>query len=98
MLTADGYRVMACKTAKDGIELSGRHDRPVQLLIAGFDEDGEKLARSLYSSVPALRVIWVGTHETLSPAAWLPPAQQYTLAKPFALSEVLRNVRALLDA
>lgn len=97
MLTADGYRVTATKTAKEGLELSRRHDRPVQLLTATFDDVGESLARTLHASVPGLRVLWVGNHEASAPATWLPPKHQATLAKPYALSEVLRSVRALLD-
>jgi CheY-like chemotaxis protein len=96
MLTADGYRALAAKTADVGMELSRKQDRPVELLIAGSDEKGEALARALHEKFPTLRWLRVGNQDP-EPVSWLAVEHQAVLAKPFALSEILRSVRALLD-
>jgi len=98
MLTADGYHVLAAKTSSDGLHLARDHERAVQLLIAPLENGGEGLARRLRSRSPTLRVLWIGLHDTSAPATIIPREHQASLAKPFALSEVLRSVRSLLDA
>jgi two-component system cell cycle sensor histidine kinase/response regulator CckA len=75
-------------------------------------DDAERLARALHAARPDLRVLATGGHEssagttdsfsggqtTAKPRfAWLAPDAQGTLPKPFALSELLRAVRSLLD-
>lgn len=98
MLTVDGYRVSAAPTPGDALELKPDETRPVQLLIVGADPAGEALARELHRRFARLRVLWVGQMERPEPMPWLPAGQQAGIAKPFALSELLRSVRALLDA
>ncbi len=97
MLTADGYRVLAAATPREGLTLAREESRPVQLLISVCEDDGEKLARELLAKAPGLRVLCVSSHEA-SPLSWIAPERQLALTKPFALSEMLRSVRALLDA
>lgn len=98
MLTVDGYRVTAAKTPADALEMKGEDARPIQLLIAGADAAGETLARELHQRSARLRVLRVGQMQQPEPMAWLPANQQAVITKPFALSELLRSVRALLDA
>jgi len=97
MLTADGYRVLAAKTPKEGLRLARDQSRPVELLIAASD-GGETLARELAKHAPNLRVLGIGNQGVPPAIAWLSPERQGALAKPFALSELLRSARALLDA
>lgn len=98
MLTADGYRVLAASSAKEGAKLARENSRPVELLIAPKENGGEELARKLRKQHAGLRVLCIGNHETNRPLPWLNEKRQTSLSKPFALSEILRNVRALLDA
>jgi CheY-like chemotaxis protein len=98
MLTADGYRVLAAATPKEAHKLARDNDRAVQLLIASFENGGEALARELQKKTSELRVLRISSEETRHPIKWIPATHQVDLAKPFALSEILRSVRALLDA
>ncbi len=98
MLTADGYRVLAARNAAEGRKLARENPRPVQLLIASLADGGESLARELHGKAADLRVLCIGNHDTPATVPWLAPVRQASLAKPFALSEILRSVRALLDA
>lgn len=96
MLTADGYRVTAAKAFS---EIVAKGDLPrVQLLIANLAGDGEKHAKRLLESNPTLRVLCTSQHDFKMPATWLPPQRQACLNKPYALSELLRAARKLLDA
>jgi PAS domain S-box-containing protein len=97
MLTADGYRVMAASSPKEALRLAQGQERPVELLIAESGS-GELLARDLSKTAPGLRVLCIGSQTTPPPFEWMMPERQASLVKPFALSELLRQVRALLDA
>lgn len=97
ILTADGYRVLAAGSFAE----AGRRANPaapVQLLIASLAGEGEKFARRLLAGQPGLRILCVANHDQRMPVAWLPPANQACLNKPYALSELVRATRALLDA
>ncbi|HYD83519.1 MAG TPA: ATP-binding protein [Opitutus sp.] len=101
MLTADGYRVLAAKNAAEGRKIAreqSSQSRPVQLLIAGLADGGEALARLLHEQLRELRVLCIGNYDAPETLPWLDANRQASLAKPFALSEILRSVRALLDA
>jgi len=98
MLTTDGYRVLAASSPKQGLKLAREENRPVQLVVTIREDGGEKLCRELHARQPNLRVLCLGHHDSPASLDWLPPERQAALAKPFALSEVLRCVRALLDA
>ncbi len=98
ILTADGYRVLAAAQPGEGSRLA-LAGRPVELLITPLGaagDDSEKLARALHASHPGLRVLATGGAEPPG-LAWLPAVDQGALVKPFALSELLRAVRSLLD-
>ncbi len=98
MLAADGYNVLAAASAREAAKRAREHSRPAQLLIAPLENGGEKLARRLAKSNPALRVLAIGQFDAPLALPWLSASRQTTLSKPFALSEILRSVRALLDA
>jgi DNA-binding response OmpR family regulator len=98
MLTVDGYRVTAARNPEQALRMKRDDPRPVQLLIVGADAAGEALAQELHRRSARLRVLRVGQVECPGPMAWLPANRQAAIAKPFALSELLRSVRALLDA
>ncbi|PTX98612.1 ATP-binding protein [Opitutus sp. ER46] len=97
MLTTDGYRVTALSNAADAPrDQSLLHN--VELLITSFRGEGEKLARRILSRRSDLRVLVIGEGATEEgPIKWLAPARQKRLNKPYVLSELLREVRRLLD-
>ncbi len=98
MLGADGYRVSAAKSFAELAREDANPARPVQLLIANLAGDGEKFARRLQSAQPNLRVLCTTSHDFRMPVEWLAPERQACLNKPYALSELLRATRRLLDA
>ncbi len=98
ILTADGYRVTdvrKCSDARDKIR-SGE-TRPVQLLIANITGEGERLAKDLLSERRDLRVLNACNQGAQQTLGWLPAGRQTSLPKPFALSELLKAARKLLD-
>jgi len=97
ILTADGYRVTAANSFVDATrELPPQ--QPLHLLISTVAGDGEKFARRLLATHPNLRVLCTGEHEPLSIFPWLRPERQACIHKPYALSELIRMSRKLLDA
>ena len=98
MLTADGYRVVAAETTKQARQLVRDAERPIQLLIVELVGGGDDFARELHTRSPDVRLLGIGNQDIPPPVDWLTAARQSGLAKPFALSEISRRVRALLDA
>ena len=97
ILTADGYTVLLARTATLAAPLARRHGRPVHLLIGNLlPLDGAKLARTLHTRYPEVRLIATDT-QAAPPLPLIPPQAQRTLAKPYALSTLLQTVRAVLD-
>ena len=97
ILTADGYRVTAAKTFADASR-EAAPDWPVQLLIASPMGEGEKFARRLLATYPNLRVLCTSNHDGTPRVPWLPDGRQACIHKPYALSELIRAARKLLDA
>ncbi len=97
MLTADGYRVTALAACSEAPRDAERL-RAVQLLIASTRTDCEKLVRRILGHRSDLRVLSVSDREQEPPLDSVPPARQARLRKPYALSEVLRAARKLLDS
>jgi CheY-like chemotaxis protein len=90
ILTADGYHVTAANSVAEAARRAAAIE-PVQLLIAN-------LAGRVHVGQPALRVLGVGDHDFRMPMSWLPAERQAALQKPYALSELVRATRRLLDA
>ncbi len=97
MLTADGYRAMDARTPSEGLTLAKAATRPVQLLIINLAGDGEKMARTLYKQHPELRILNACNHGAQHSPRWIDARRLATMTKPFALSELLKAVRGLLD-
>ena len=99
ILTSDGYRVLDAGSPGEAQSAARAHGRPVHLLVLDPGPPGgdrEKLARALHAVHAGLRVL-VTSGTDPRPLDWLAANAQGTLAKPFALSELLRAVRSLLD-
>jgi two-component system, cell cycle sensor histidine kinase and response regulator CckA len=97
ILTTDGYRVTAVKSPAE-LSPSLGDEIPIQLLIANVAGDVEKFARRIQAATPNLRILYTADEEPKSPLSWLPAPRQKSLTKPYALSELVRAARALLDA
>ncbi len=97
ILTADGYQVTAVSNFAEARRQTPGTE-PVQLLIGTLAGDGEKFARRLLSAQPKLRILCTCNSDFEMSVSWLPKEHQACLTKPYALNELLRATRALLDA
>lgn len=99
ILTTDGYRVTDAANATEAMPHIRGRKPPVQLLIINLDGAGRRLAQALGKSAPDLRVLDICNQGARHGAIKaLPAAHQQSLPKPFALSQLLRAARQLLDA
>ena len=100
ILTADGYDVIAQASPAAAL-ISVKHSKtPVHLVIADTSAptgDTFDMIRTLQRDQPGLRVLCTPNQDA-PPITFLPSSRQMTLAKPFALSSLLHDVRKLLDA
>jgi len=98
ILTADGYRVTAAGTVS-ALAQEPAPPRPVQLLIAPPSPEVEKHGRRLLKQSPGLRFLCIRPSEqTPALVSWISRRRQANIAKPYALSELVRATRKLLDA
>lgn len=97
ILTADGYRVFAAESQGKALHRILDLAQPLRLLIANVSGDGEKFARKLNRTHKNLRVLCTGPSAGTKTAAWLPPKHHARLSKPYALSELLKAARKILD-
>jgi CheY-like chemotaxis protein len=98
MLTADGYRVEAAETLKQARKILRESERPIQLVIIDVEGEGADFVRELNEKTGSARLLSIGNQQPPPPVDWLDAKRQASMAKPFALSEIARNVRMLLDA
>jgi two-component system, cell cycle sensor histidine kinase and response regulator CckA len=101
ILTAEGYEVLAANRPPDALAMAKRHGRPIDLLITDLADPqglGLELARELQTLKPGFRILSTSNQEEARPVPWLPAAHQAHIVKPFALHQVLRRARELLDA
>jgi PAS domain S-box-containing protein len=100
ILTADGYQVLAERSAEEALHAIRRRRAKIDLLITQIGSapgnDGEKLVRALHEVQPNMRVLSTCNPEC-APLDFLPSAAQACLMKPFTLSSLMKATRALLD-
>ena len=97
ILTADGYRVTAIKSFAD-VAREKPPARPFQLFIGSLGGDGEKFLRRLVEASPALRVLCTAQNDFKLPVPWIASERQAIINKPYALNDLMRAARTLLDA
>jgi hypothetical protein len=97
ILTAEGYRVTASKAFAD-VAREPPPTRAFQLFIGSLAGEGEKFVRRLVEVYPSLRVLCTAQHDFKMPVSWVAPERQAIINKPYALSELLRAARKLLDS
>ncbi|QYM78916.1 PAS domain S-box protein [Horticoccus luteus] len=98
ILTADGYRVTAAASLKTALAHPARSAPPFKLLIARVSGEAETFARQLLAQLPDLRVLRMTESDTVPALRWWPEQHQTSLTKPFALNELLKATRRVLDA
>ena len=95
----NGVRTQAhARTPVEGLKRAVSFNKPVQLLVTNLSIEGEKLAQTLYRKESGLRVLNACNQNAQHTLNWLSSTHQISLTKPFALSELLRAARKLLDA
>jgi two-component system, cell cycle sensor histidine kinase and response regulator CckA len=97
ILTSDGYRVTATKSFSDATR-KAPGVRPYQLFIGSLAGEGEKFARRLVETHPSLRILCTAQNDFKLPVPWIASDRQAIINKPYALNELLRAARTLLDA
>lgn len=97
MLTADGYRAMDARTTREGLTLAKAATRPIQLLIVNLAGNGDRMAKALHKIHPDLRILNACNQGAQHSPKWIEAKHLATMTKPFALSELLKAVRGLLD-
>jgi PAS domain S-box-containing protein len=96
ILTADGYRVTATKSFAEIARTPPA--RRFQLFIGSLAGDGERFARRLAETHPSLRVLCTAQNDFKLPVSWIATERQAIINKPYALNELMRAARTLLDA
>ncbi|MBI5382242.1 MAG: PAS domain S-box protein [Opitutae bacterium] len=99
MLTSDGYQVMTAHDAVQALQLARTLGQPPHILIAsiGEQEGCDQLVQALRERNPNLCVLCTAPCEQICPSACMTAARRLCLPKPFALSELLKATRQLLD-
>ena len=96
ILTADGYQVTAIRSFAD-LTRGGLPKRPFQLYIGSLAGETERYVRRLVEKYPSLRVLCTGPSDVRVPIPWAALERQAVIYKPYALSELMRAARKLLD-
>ena len=97
ILTSDGYRVIDAANPAGAARRTASIGKAVQLLVINLDREGEKLAKSLQKN-GGLRVLDTCDRNAWQTLTWRPSGHPAALPRPFALSELLKAARRLLDA
>jgi PAS domain S-box-containing protein len=101
-LQQNGYTVLHAKNGKDALEIAQRYRGSIHLLLSDVvmpEMNGHELARDLKRLRPRCRVLLTSgypEHSTLLDGTADPNAE--TLQKPFALNQLSRKIRELLDS
>jgi len=89
-----GYSVLKASDANEALERAEHHDEPIQLMITDLglpDADGRDLATRFSRVRPETKIMFMSGSITLDPAT-----NVLFLQKPFAVSDLLEKVRALV--
>jgi two-component system cell cycle sensor histidine kinase/response regulator CckA len=102
ILESRGYTVLSASDADDAQRLLDRHPEPIDLLLTDVvmpGMNGRALAERLVSLRPLLKVIYTSgyTGEAVVRHG-VPSAGAHFIAKPYAIADLLRKVRDVLDA
>ena len=96
IFAADGYTVTAVGSFAE-VDRKPKPGPRYQLVIGPIAGDGDRLIRRLLAANPDLRLLCTHPNEHRFPVDWMPASHQAVLRKPFALNDLLRAARRLLD-
>ena len=102
MVERNGYEVIEASDGKEGIRLYRKN--PTDLIITDLimpEKDGIETIQELKKDFPDIKIIAISGGGRLGPHDYLHLAKmlgaQRTLTKPIELSELLRNIKELLE-
>jgi DNA-binding response OmpR family regulator len=100
VLAGSGYTVLEAESGEDALRLLREHGGPVHLLLTDVvmpGMSGPEVARRVGDARPGVRVLYMSgyTDEKLSAADL---RRGGLLLKPFSMDELVRRVRAAIDA
>jgi DNA-binding NtrC family response regulator len=96
-----GYTVLAARRPSQALDLSGRHEEEISLLVTDVvmpEMGGRELAKQLAMTRPDMKVLYTSgyTDDAISHYGVLEPELAF-LEKPFTMTALARRVRELLD-
>ena len=100
VLEREGYEVLACGHPAEGIEVSKRLGRQIDLLLTDMDMpemNGREMADRIHAILPQLPVVFIsgaGEH-ALTQGGWLDAEVEY-LQKPFTFQALKQKVAKVL--
>jgi two-component system, cell cycle sensor histidine kinase and response regulator CckA len=100
VLEQEGYEVLACSTPAEAIEVSRRHDRPINLLLTDVvmpGMNGREMADRIHEILPHLQVVFMSgyTEHALTHDGQVDPKIEY-LQKPFTLKALTQKLAKVL--
>jgi two-component system, cell cycle sensor histidine kinase and response regulator CckA len=102
ILESQGYKVMEAQDSNDAISICQREKGPIHLLLTDVvmpQMGGRELASSLVHLHPEIRVLFMSGYAegAIAPSEFMEEGMTF-IQKPFTPSDLIRKVRALLDA
>ena len=100
VLEREGYQVLSCSHAQDGIKVSKQHGGQIDLLLTDVvmpGMNGRDMASQILETLPELRVVFMSgyTEHVLIREGEADPHFEY-LQKPFTLRTLLRKLERVL--
>ena len=96
-----GYRVLEASQGQEALEVAGRHEGPIALLLTDVvmpEMGGPELARQLRQSLPGIRVLYFSGYAAGQDARQAAGFDAPFLAKPFRPATLVDKVREVLEA
>lgn len=100
VLRREGYRVLTCSNAAEGIETSKRYGQGIDLLLTDIimpGMSGPEMAARIQKDLPRLRVVFMSgyTEQALARAGGVDASFEY-LQKPFTLKTLIQKLAKVL--
>jgi len=100
VLEQAGYEVLVCSTPAEAIEVSRRHEGPIDLLLTDVvmpGMNGREMAERIHEFLPQLQVVFMSgyTEHALAHDGKVDPKVEY-LQKPFTLKALTQKLAKVL--
>jgi two-component system, cell cycle sensor histidine kinase and response regulator CckA len=100
-LASRGYTVLEAGNGVEAIEVLGRHDGKIDLVVSDVvmpEMDGPTLLKELRKTIPALKIIFVSGYAEDAFEKSLPAGEQFAfLPKPFTLKQLVAAVKETMQ-